>query len=201
MSSTQVGQSAGAEGLPQRALRGVARVVLLVIVPLIAALLVIGGSLQIIGVPVWQTTLGYIRGHSLQAGSPAAAQQSAVNELKTENASLKQQVSAFEKTLNAKKAQVQSLQTELNAANLQVSAKRSALLSAKQEATIVTQMDPAAAAKVVAKLPQQEAGLVLAVLSPGVSSQVLAQMDPATAAKLLQLAGSSNVNTANSSGP
>ena len=203
MSAAQVEQTTdvAADSLVRRLVRGLAKVLLLVIVPLIAAALLIGGSLQIIGIPVWQTTLSYIRGQGVQASTTTSAEQSAMSQVKTENANLQKQVASLTSALNAEKSQVQGLRSQLHADNAQLSAKRSALVTAKQEASIVTQMDPAAAAQVLVKLPEAEAGLVLAVLSPGVSSQVLAQMNPTTAAKLLQVAGTTNVNTANSNAP
>ena len=203
MSAARVEQTAdvAADSLVRRLVRGLAKVLLLVMVPLVAAALLIGGSLQIIGVPVWQTTVSYIHRQGVQASTTASAEQSAQSQLKAENANLQKQVASLNNALNAEKTQEEGLKSQLNADNAQLSAKRSALVTAKQEASIVTQMDPAAAAQVLVKLPEAEAGLVLAVLSPGVSSQVLAQMNPTTAAKLLQVAGTTNVNTANSFAP
>lgn len=203
MSAAQVEQTTdvATDSLVRRLVRGVAKVLLLVIVPLMAAALLIGGSLQIIGVPVWQTTRSYIYGQGVQGSTTASVEQSALSQLRAENATLQKQVTSLNSALSAEKTQAEGLKSRLHADNVQLSARRSALVTAKQEASIVTQMDPAAAAQVLVKLPEATAGLVLAVLSPGVSSQVLAQMNPTTAAKLLQVAGTTNVNTANSIAP
>lgn len=183
----------------RRIVQKIVKTILLVLVPVIAAAVIIGVSLQLIGIPVWQTTLGYIHGQSKQPG-PASAQAAAMNQMKVENDDLTKQVTSLTSELGKQKAAAKTLQAELTKAQTELQTKRDAIVQAKEEAQIVTQMDPAAAAQVVAKLPESEAGLVIASLSPSAASQVLAAMDPAAAAKLLELAGQSNTNVTNSTG-
>jgi flagellar motility protein MotE (MotC chaperone) len=180
-------------------LRRLTKTLLLVIVPVIAAAVIVGVSLQVIGVPVLQTTLGYVEGQ-LGHRTPSASD-NAIAQMQSDNQNLRLQVTSLTAKSNQQAAEIAQLQSQLSQTQNLVQAKKGALATAQSEAQIVTQMDPAAAAQVVGKLPDSEAGLVVASLSPSAASAVLAAMDPSAAAKLLELAGQSDNSTGNSTGP
>jgi len=178
------------------------KLLLLIIVPVLVGVLVIGGALQIIGVPVLATTSQYIREWTGHAGqSLAVTSQGATNLDKTQLKETQAQLASANAKLQSDSQQIQQLKEQLKQADAQANNASQAQQIAKTEASILAKMDPGAAAQVLDKLPTDQAAAVVAELGPTDSSQILAGMDAAKAATLLAKASTIPTNSTNSTSP
>jgi flagellar motility protein MotE (MotC chaperone) len=165
-------------------------VMLVGVVPILATIVLVGVALQIIGFPVWRTTLDAIGvgTHTTVATTPL---QIAKKDLATATAKERldsSQISDLRHQIQADEQQIAALMTQVN----QLSSKQNSAVSsqnqAKQEANVLTQMDPGQAANVLSKMQQSDAASVVAAMSASDSGAILGQMGPADAGKILTMA-------------
>lgn len=190
MAKTEVGTSgtgAVKTGIAENVRRKVVWVLLVMVVPFIALLVMIGIALQVMGVPVWGTTVHWLsqsRGQSSAiqgVQQQLAAAQAKVQSLQSENQSLNQQISAEkqkEQVLSSNLAQLQQGAVQAN----------STLGLAKQEAAVLKTMNPQAAGLVLSKMTTKEAAAAIAVMPPATAGPILNTMNPTQVGQLLALA-------------
>lgn len=167
------------------------KIVLIVLVPSIAAIGMVGAALQLVGVPVWQTTQQLVFHHSSSVtgnASTKSTEASKLTKLQQQVAALRSQNQSLKSQLAKSSQHATDLQTKLTLAQNQLSSTASADAAAKKEGQILAQMDPSAAAGVLAKLDTAQAALVLSGLSSDVSAAILADMSPKQAGQLLAAA-------------
>ncbi|GMA49036.1 hypothetical protein GCM10025857_03930 [Alicyclobacillus contaminans] len=177
---------------------------LVVVVPIIAAVIMIGVALQIVGVPVWQTTRAYFGGGSHTASAPATTLQTQYDSVQAQNRALRTQLSQLQQQVTTLQQQNQALSAQVQQWRGAAAAKQDALQTAKKEAAILQGMDPTAGAALLAKMSVQEAAAAVAQMSADASGQLLAQLDAAKAAQILSQAAqiqqqTSTTNSTNNS--
>jgi flagellar motility protein MotE (MotC chaperone) len=184
---------------PQPAwLRKLVWLLLVVIVPVLAAVVMIGIALQIVGVPVWQTTVQYLSGPRAEQSANAVGEQSQLAAERAKEQSLSDQNAKLSQQLNDLKHQNDKLQQQVQQLQALLTRQQDETAQAKREAAVLVGMDPHAAATVLAKLSVQHAAQVVAQMSTTDSGQILAEMDPGKAAKILGLAA--QIAAANAAG-
>lgn len=183
---------------------------LVIVVPIIAAAGMIGVALQVLGVPVWQTTLQYV-GLGPKTALTQTPLDTAQNRLTVANdkvVSLTTQEQKLEAQLADANAQAKSLQAQVAELQGQLQGRNNAdaEAQAKTEASVLAGMDPNQAAGVLGKMSIDEAASVVANMAATDSANVLAAMDARAAAQILSLAAqkqqaiaSANVADANNS--
>lgn len=165
-------------------------VLLVVFVPLLSAAIMIAVALQIVGVPVWQSTAVFLHLKTPPKAlvAPTDPTKSALAVQKLANESLTHQLQAVRQQLARQTSVATGLQTQVQKLQTQLATRMDAVAQAKQEAAVLVAMDPTQAALVLAKLPTAEAGQVVAAMKASDSGAILGNLDPATAGKLLSLA-------------
>lgn len=211
---------AGNEAVENRPawLKKVMWVLLVVLVPLLAAVVMIGIALQVLGVPVWRTTLQVagLAPQTTASQSPLSSVQGRLVDASTKVATLTDQTQKLQGQLTDAQAQEKSLQDQVAMLQAQLTGHADTDTQAKTEANVLVGMDPSQAAAVLGKMSVDAAASVVAKMSAADSAQVLGAMQPDTAAQILTLAaqmqkattssatqpdGSANNQTGNQTGP
>jgi flagellar motility protein MotE (MotC chaperone) len=163
---------------------------LVIVVPIIAAAAMIGVALQVLGVPVWQTTMQYVglAPKTALTQTPLDTAQNRLTDANTKVASLTDQQQKLQAQLADAQAQAKSLQDQVAQLQGQVQGHSDADAQAKTEASVLAGMDPNQAAGVLSKMSIDEASTVVANMSATDSANILAAMDAGTAARILSLA-------------
>ncbi len=185
--------------------------ILIAIIPVVVAVALIGVALQIVGVPVWQTTKSVL-GINPQSTQVSSVLQVTKQDLATVTAKERldsSQNAALQQQIRLDQQQIASLLTKSNQMGVSQQSQSSLKLAAKNEAQVLSQMDPDQAAGILAKMQIQQAAAAVASMSPADSGAILSQMAPTTAGSILSLAAKlqssmsqqSANNTANTSGP
>lgn len=179
-------------------------VLLVGVIPVIVGIVIIGGALQFVGVPVWQTTL-----HVAGLNKPVQ-QNSAQTQTEKQLKSLEAQV----KTLTAEKAKLsqanqtlthqgQQLETQVSTLQKQVQVQTTHIAAGEQEARVLSQMDAQSAASVLQKMGTDKAAWVVASMSPDASGPILQAAPTSFASSVIQQAAvdkQSAAEAANTSG-
>jgi flagellar motility protein MotE (MotC chaperone) len=177
-------------------LRKFAWKILVVVVPILAAALMIGVALQIVGVPVWQTTKVYLGLAHATDASEASQLQSQLALEQAKDKALTAQLTQLNQQLTSEQQKNENLQGQVQQLQDMLSAKQDSLAHAKKEAAVLAGMDPSAGANLLAKMSIQEAAQVVAQMSTDVSGQILAELDAAKAAQILSMAAQIETSTA-----
>ncbi|GGI94752.1 hypothetical protein GCM10010885_00340 [Alicyclobacillus cellulosilyticus] len=154
-----------------------------VLVPLLASALMVGVALQVVGVPVWQTIQSWL--HPVAKTQPEdvwrakwRADEVRVQTLTAQLHQAQQQLAA----LQQERAKLLATNRKLQQALAQ---RQASLATAKQEARVLQQMDPGAAAQVLDKMSLAAAARAVAQMPPDAAAQVLAALPPAKAQQVL----------------
>lgn len=177
-------------------LHKIAWVLLVIFVPIIAAVVMIGVALQIVGVPVWQTTETYLGWTKTTELSPMTdiesqlkVEQAKEQTLAGQNSKLSQDLADSKKANDQLQAQVKELQDTLNA-------QADSQAEAKKKASVLVGMDPTAAAGVLNKLSVQDAAEIVAEMSSTDSAAILALIAPDKAGQILSMAAQISIENA-----
>lgn len=167
----------------------VAWIFLVGFVPAIVAILVIGGALQVVGVPVWPTVTSLLgqKAPSSKADPVGGLEQTVASQKRT-IASQDERISSDADRLDKEQQKISTLQQELSSLQKEVDAYATSAEQGATEAKVLTQMDPSAAAAVLQKMSIDDAGWVIAQMSATVSGPILQALTPATANQILQKA-------------
>lgn len=168
-------------------LQRLAWILLVGIVPILVLLIVVAVALQVIGVPVWQTTLQFagVKPKTTTVSSPLSVSSQKLKLAEQQVAQLKSQLGSLQQKMQAQTAQVSNLQqtnqTLLGEVHVQVSLEQ----NGQAEAKILAQMDPQAAASVLQKMSLTDAGWAVESMSPSVSAPILQVLPPTLASHLI----------------
>lgn len=172
---------------------------LVVIVPLLVGVLAIGGALQFIGIPVWQTTLQVTGLHKKKSLKPSAsnqkviALQSQVQHLTSQNTQLKQT------NLQSKQDNVQ-LKAKMSILQKQLNVTVNDAKAGQQEAKVLTAMDATAAANILVKMGVAKASWVVAAMSAKTSGKILQNAPTNFTTSVIQNAAADSLKTAKLNG-
>ena len=177
----------------------IAWVLLVIIVPVIALLIMAGVALQMIGVPVFSTTMKLVMGTtSLKSASQAQQLQQQLTSAKTTIQSLQQANQALQQKFAIELQKENSISSALAQAKQQFSTSAKTLNLARPEASIVKTMSAQSAAALLGKMTIAQAAAVVAEMSPVDAGPVLGAMDPTRASQILALSATlANQATAN----
>lgn len=165
-------------------------VVLVGVVPILATTVLVGAALQIIGFPVWQTTLNVI-GAEKGTSPVSEALQTTKQDLATATAKERldsSQIDDLRQQVRSDQQQIAALMTQINQLQSKQNTLQTAQNQAKQEAKVLVQMDPAEAANLLTQMQADEAAATVAAMAPSDSGAILGQMSPGAASKILAMA-------------
>lgn len=163
---------------------------MVVVIPALATVAMIGGALQLAGVPVWQTLRGWVTHADAGATTEtplAQTQQTLANTQQKLQEALKT-IDNLQQQLTAERQTEANLRQQLTQMQAQVQAQASARDRAAKEAQWLAGMDPGQAAGLLQSLPASEAAQVVALMPSDVSAQVLAALPAGKAAPIMTAA-------------
>lgn len=182
----RVGTSTRGTSSPGGFRRGLTWFVLVVLVPVLFACLLLGGALQVLGVPVVHDSMRFLG--LVKPDLPKSRTSPTANLLKTERIRY-EQLQVSDQQVNHRFAQSQTevvrLKADIARLQSQLSHQANQATAAKTEAQVLTSMEPGQAALVVSKMQLGQAVLVMGAMSPTDSGPILAAMDPTEAAKII----------------
>ncbi|GLV12363.1 hypothetical protein Heshes_00470 [Alicyclobacillus hesperidum] len=166
-------------------------ILLVIVIPLLVALAVLVGALQVLGVPVWKKVSSVLGGHSTSAAGNQNATASLHRTIVVERAqimSLQNQVSQLTQEWQKAKSQNSALAAQVKSLKAQLATQVSNVQQGTDEAKVLAQMDASAAALVLEKMPLAKAAWAVAEMTPDVSGPILQALPTATASSILQQA-------------
>lgn len=171
---------------------GFSWVILVIIVPLLVAVVAIGGALQFVGVDVLGSTMHLLGLQKTTATSatktPLSTARAQLSIARSENTALKSQVQRLQSQLTSEKQTENALQSKINQLQSQITPQVNAVNKAKKEADYVRSMDPTQAASVLEKMTNSDAAAIIAEMNPSDASGILGAMTPAEAGNIMSIA-------------
>ncbi|MCL6600556.1 MAG: hypothetical protein K6T81_17750 [Alicyclobacillus macrosporangiidus] len=163
---------------------------MVVVIPALATVAMIGGALQLAGVPVWQTLRGWATHSDAKAvtETPLAQTQQALANAQQKLEEAAKTIDNLQQQLTAERQAEANLRQQLTQAQAKVQAQATARDRAAKEAQWLSGMDPGQAAGLLQSLPASEAAQVVALMPSDVSAQVLAALPAGKAAPIMTAA-------------
>lgn len=164
-------------------------IVLVGIIPLLFALVVVACALQLVGVPVWQTTVqltGAKASHHESTAIAKTTQQLAT--AKEKIAKLQQQNQTLTAKTQADTRQLAALTAAENTLRQQLQAQTNSYQQGQREGKVLAQMDSQTAASVLQSMGVSKASWIVATMTPDVSGSILQSAPTTFASAVLQQA-------------